>query len=429
MDRSDLAAAVASAVDPTSLMQRICDRTTELIATAEGSAISVVDHERVIYVCGSGTSAHVNGTVVELQGSLSGLAVRSGQVLHARDAREDPRVDAEACARLNVVSLVCVPLSRSGVPFGVLAVNSPQVDAFTPDDVALLTRLADFVSVTVGSAVDLHRVSNDLVHLAQATAGADRYLMGVIDPATVETLEAREQVHQVLADTRRIAMVFQPIVDLTNGRLVSVEALARFQSAHYRPPNEWFEDAHRVGLGVALEKAAISRAVEHEPQLPTGVTLAVNVGPAALSGPHLRNIVASLPAGRLVIELTEHTAFDRFPELTSALMPLRRMGALISVDDAGSGYSTLTHILTLAPDFIKLDRELISGIDLDPVRRALVTSLVTFAAETGATILAEGIENADEMDTVRALGVRFGQGFHIARPAPLEELDLVTART
>ena len=106
---------------------------------------------------------------------------------------------------------------------------------------------------------------------------------------------------------------------------------------------------------------------------------------------------------------------------------LRRMGALISVDDAGSGYSTLTHILMLAPDIIKLDRELITGIDLDPVRRALVTSLVSFAGETGAKILAEGIENADELETVRSLGVLFGQGFHLARPAPLDQLDLVGA--
>ena len=425
MDRSDLASAVAGAVDPTSLMQRICDRTTELITAAEGAAISVVDGESVLYVCGSGTSAHVGGTVVELRGSLSGLAVRTGQVLHARDARHDPRVDAEACARLNVVSLVCVPLSRSNVPFGVLAVNSPDVDVFTAEDVAMLTRLAEFVSVAVGSAVDLHRVSNQLVTITAPDSHTDRYVMGVIDPEAVAAHEQRMSVQQFLTDPRQIGMVFQPIVDLTDCRLVSVEALARFRSTPYRPPNEWFEDAHRVGLGVALERAAISRAVEHEPMLPEGATLAVNVGPEALLGPHLRNIVASLPTGRLVIELTEHTAFERFPELSNALVPLRRMGALISVDDAGSGYSTLAHILTLAPDFIKLDRELISGIDLDPVRRALVTALVTFASETGATILAEGIENADEMDTVRSLGVRYGQGYHIARPAPLEELKLV----
>ena len=94
----------------------------------------------------------------------------------------------------------------------------------------------------------------------------------------------------------------------------------------------------------------------------------------------------------------------------------------IAVDDAGSGYSSLAHILKLAPDFIKLDRELVSGIDLDPVRRALAASLVTFAADTGAEIVAEGVETEDELEVLRRLGVRYAQGYHLGRPAPLHAL-------
>lgn len=426
MNRGDLAIAVATAIDPTALMQRACDRTLELTPAAEGSAVSVVDGPRVTYLCGAGTSQDVGGTVVPLNGSLSGMAINFGQVLHARDARHDWRVDAEACARLNVVSLVCVPLIRAGVRFGVLAVNSPRPGAFSNNDVAVLARLADFVGVAVGSAVDLHRASNALVELDPSGSDTDRYVMSVIDPGGVAMLEARDHVSDFLEDPQRIAMVFQPIVDMVSGLIVSVEALARFASPPHRPPNERFEEAHRVGLGVALEQVAVARALEFEPMLPDGVSISVNVGPEAILTPHLRNLIGRFDRGRVVIELTEHTAFERFPEMPAALGPLRRAGALISVDDAGSGYSTLAHILTLAPDFIKLDRKLISGIDLDPVRRAMVTSMVTFAGETGATILAEGIENADELETVRSLGVRFGQGFHLRRPAPLEQLDLTS---
>lgn len=424
MNRGDLAIAVATAVDPTALMQRVCDRTLELIAAAEGSAVSVVDGPRVTYLCGAGTSRDVGGTVVPLDGSLSGMAIKFGQVLHARGARQDWRVDADACAKLNVVSLVCVPLVRAGVRFGVLAVNSPRPEAFSNNDVAVLTRLADFVGVAVGSAVDLHRASRALVELDPSDSDTDRYVMSVIDPERVAMLEARDRISDFLENPQLIEVVFQPIVDLVSGRTVSVEALARFASPSHRPPNEWFEEAHRVGLGVALEQVAVARALEYEPMIPDGVSISVNVGPEAIITPHLRQLISRFGRGRVVIELTEHAAFERFPEMPAALVPLRRAGALISVDDAGSGYSTLAHILRLAPDFIKLDRQLISGIDLDPVRRAMVTSMVTFAGETGATILAEGIENADELETVRSLGVRFCQGFHLSRPAPLEQLDL-----
>ena len=128
--------------------------------------------------------------------------------------------------------------------------------------------------------------------------------------------------------------------------------------------------------------------------------------------------------GKAPEKLTEHTAFNDYPGLQAALMRLRKGGVRLAVDDAGSGYSSLTHILKLAPDFIKLDRELISGIDIDPVRRALVISLVAFAADTGAEILAEGIETKDELDAVRRLGVRYAQGYYLGRPAPLDGLDI-----
>jgi EAL domain-containing protein (putative c-di-GMP-specific phosphodiesterase class I) len=125
-----------------------------------------------------------------------------------------------------------------------------------------------------------------------------------------------------------------------------------------------------------------------------------------------------------VIELTEHIDFGQYPGLQGALVRLRKSGVRLAVDDAGSGYSSLTHILKLAPELIKLDRELVCGIDIDPVRRALVTALVLFAADTGAEILAEGIETSDELDVVRRLGVRYSQGYYLGRPAALKDVGI-----
>jgi EAL domain-containing protein (putative c-di-GMP-specific phosphodiesterase class I) len=91
----------------------------------------------------------------------------------------------------------------------------------------------------------------------------------------------------------------------------------------------------------------------------------------------------------------------------------------VAVDDTGAGYASLRHILTLCPDIIKLDISLVRDIHLDPARRALAASLVTFARETHSELIAEGIETADELRAITALDVRWGQGYHLGRPAAL----------
>jgi EAL domain-containing protein (putative c-di-GMP-specific phosphodiesterase class I) len=117
------------------------------------------------------------------------------------------------------------------------------------------------------------------------------------------------------------------------------------------------------------------------------------------------------------VELTEHTAVEDYDALDAALRPLREDGLRIAVDDAGAGYATFRHILRLAPDVIKLDRSLISGIDVDPARRALAGAVVAFAGEVRATVVAEGIEQSAELTVVLDLGVDAGQGYLFSRPS------------
>jgi EAL domain-containing protein (putative c-di-GMP-specific phosphodiesterase class I) len=153
------------------------------------------------------------------------------------------------------------------------------------------------------------------------------------------------------------------------------------------------------------------------------VAVTINLGPAAVAAPPILEVLCSLPPQRVVLELTEHVDIEDYPGLTGSILALRRVGVRIAVDDAGTGYSGLAHILKMAPDLIKLDRELVSNIDMDPVRRALAASLVAFAADTGAEITAEGVETADELEAVRRLGVHYAQGYHLGAPAPLNALS------
>jgi len=232
-----------------------------------------------------------------------------------------------------------------------------------------------------------------------------------------ESAEHRRRIQQVLnvGDTLRI--VYQPIVELSGLRVVGYEALSRFLGG--RPPNEWYAEAHDVGLGVELEMLAISRAISEPP--PHGY-LSVNVSPATLVSSAFQEFLQERMAGRLVIELTEHVNVENYGALEENITLLRARGGRLAVDDAGSGYASLRHVVSLGPDIIKLDRSLIESMDQDAGRRELARSLNRFARRTGASLVAEGIERPEEYDTCRQVGIDCGQGFLFGRPAPAEQM-------
>jgi EAL domain-containing protein (putative c-di-GMP-specific phosphodiesterase class I)/CheY-like chemotaxis protein len=230
--------------------------------------------------------------------------------------------------------------------------------------------------------------------------------------------EHRAEVIRAIADRGGPAMVFQPIVELTSGAAVGVEALARFGSEPERGPDAWFADAAALGLGTELELSAIESALRHLSELDPSLIVAVNVSAATMLQPAFLERLSSWPLGRMSFEVTEHQPVDDYDSLAGVTAELRDRGALVCVDDAGAGYASLRHILKLRPNVIKLDLTLVRDIDTDPVKRALASALTRFATELGAALTAEGIETASELATVRALGVDFGQGYFIAQPGP-----------
>lgn len=232
-----------------------------------------------------------------------------------------------------------------------------------------------------------------------------------------ERVIRRRRVERVLTGDA-MGMVFQPITDLACDAVVGVEALARFASAPRRPPNEWFAEAAEVGLGADLELAAVRAALSAVDRFSPEVFVSVNVSPSTVLVPEFTDLLARGPLARIVVELTEHHRIDSYEPLLEVLDRLRRRGVRTAVDDAGAGYAGLQHILRLRPDVLKLDRNLIRGIDRDPARRALASALVRFAADIGSMIIAEGVETLAELDTIRALGVPCAQGYLLGRPGP-----------
>ena len=245
--------------------------------------------------------------------------------------------------------------------------------------------------------------------------------------ATEKAKRLEKRIRRALDEKDKFSMVFQPIFSL-GGAMVGAEALARFKGPPKRGPEVWFAEADAVGLRRELELATMKAALAALPQLPEELYLSLNASPKTLLSAGFRKLlVENCDPTRIVIEVTEHAPIEDYDKLNVAFDRVRQLGVRLAVDDAGAGFASLRHILRLAPDFIKLDRTLVDGIESNRSQQALAAGLISFAGRIDATIIAEGIEQVAEVEMLSSLGVAYGQGFFLARPAPLP-LSAVTER-
>ncbi len=308
------------------------------------------------------------------------------------DAAAVPEVAGLACTReMPIGAHLSVPLRLSdGSVYGTFCCFSFQPDhSLTQRDTDMMHAFADLAAAQIEERIR----------------------------ADENTAEIRARIARIV-EQDDVTMVYQPIYRLAGCRVVGVEALARFPDAASRPPDTWFAEAASVGLGTDLELAATRAALRGMPYLPGDMSVAINVSPETILSGRLEEALHGVPAGRIVLEVTEHAIVADYVGLLQALKPLRKH-ARIAVDDAGAGYSGLRHILDIRPDIIKLDTSLTRGIDADPARFALATALLTFADQLGSEIVAEGIETAAELEALRSLGVGCGQGYFLSRPMPI----------
>jgi PAS domain S-box-containing protein len=226
------------------------------------------------------------------------------------------------------------------------------------------------------------------------------------------TLLHREIAQLVAA--RGFHPVFQPIVDIATREVAGYEGLTRFDDG--RSPDQTFSDAWSVGLGNELEFATLETAIEAARRLPAGRWLDLNVSPRSLlHSDRLRAIIAAADRP-VVIEITEHEPIADYDAVRQAL---KAVGAdvRVAVDDAGAGVANFNHIVELGADFVKLDTGLVSHVNANLARQALVVGMRHFARATGCRLVAEGVETEDEARTLAEIGVDFGQGYLFGRPA------------
>jgi EAL domain-containing protein (putative c-di-GMP-specific phosphodiesterase class I)/FixJ family two-component response regulator len=240
-------------------------------------------------------------------------------------------------------------------------------------------------------------------------------IASILDPQVVQrATDAQRGTLERVVGEREFASFFQPVFDLDDRSTVGYEALTRFEDG--ASPSVRFAEAGRLGLRGELEAVTLLAAAEAAAALPAGAWLSLNASARLLSRREVHEAIAEV--GRpVVVELTEHERIDDYEAVNRALK-LLKPGTRLAVDDAGAGYASLRHILTLRPDFIKLDRDWVEAIEGDPARQALVAGLLHFARSLGARLVAEGIETEAELTTLRGIGVELGQGYLFARPAP-----------
>jgi diguanylate cyclase (GGDEF)-like protein/PAS domain S-box-containing protein len=226
--------------------------------------------------------------------------------------------------------------------------------------------------------------------------------------------EQRAQILSLLERPDAVRTVFQPIIDLRTGEVAAYEALSRFDGPVDHPPNVWFEQAHRCGLGYRLEALAFERALS-APGRPDGTYLTVNLSLSSLASDEVRAVLPKDLTG-VVIEITENELVTDKADVLAAMALVRERGARLAVDDAGSGYAGLQHVMRLEPDVIKLDRALVDGVAADPVKAALIEAFVRYGRRIDATICAEGIETLDDLEVLADIDVAYGQGWAIGRP-------------
>lgn len=232
-----------------------------------------------------------------------------------------------------------------------------------------------------------------------------------------------EELEEILSD-KKIYMVYQPIISLQTGNIFGYEALMRGpEDSMYRSPLELIQVAKQAGKLFDLEMMAREKAIIGATNMISNRVLLINIEPDVIREAqfrigHTRELLkrCGLNERNVIFEITERTAITNYDRYIELIEHYKTQGYRIAIDDVGSGYSGLSRIHHTKPDYIKIDMDLVRGINKDSFKQSLLVAMVKFATMTGMKTIAEGIETPEELDTVIRLGVHYGQGYFICRP-------------
>jgi EAL domain-containing protein (putative c-di-GMP-specific phosphodiesterase class I) len=263
-----------------------------------------------------------------------------------------------------------------------------------------------------------------------------RGLQEARDQITRKTVRAEIQGAELLHDaiTRRdFYAVFQPVFDLVTGRMIGVEALSRGpRGSELESGEALFSLAERTEMLLPLERICRAQLLESASAAGKDCKIFLNLSPTAVSDPDflgplfLEQVTRhGLSPDRIVLEITERTYVVYQELFREVLARFRQQKFRIAVDDVGTGYSSLASLADIEPDYLKFDTVFVRGIDSHPTKQDLLEALLSFARKMHTQVIAEGIETEEELKTLQALRVPYGQGFLLGRPMPIAEIEKV----
>ena len=339
--------------------------------------------------------------------------------------------------------LLCVPAVRSDevlcfvstgarngsdeAPHEWLAGLAGRMDGFVSSFLSERLTAVDTYTSHVGGALILF---DPKVRVERAVYRGLNEARGEVFRRTANAEERGTEILRGLLADRRIVSLFQPIHDLVEGRVTGVEALSR------GPAGSGLEDAERLfslaekaGLVIPLEHLCRRRSLEEAARAGWQKLVFLNMSPAAaqdadfLEGRLVREVLdLYLDPRQVVIEVTERTYAENQALFSSVLGELRKEGFRVAVDDLGSGYSNLSALADIRPEFVKFDHLFTKDIHRNRIKQDLLGAILSFAMKMDTQVIAEGIESLDELEALRRLGVPLGQGFYLGRPGPIETI-------
>ena len=224
-----------------------------------------------------------------------------------------------------------------------------------------------------------------------------------------------------------ISSVYEPIVDVGAKTVFGYEALARGpEGSDFHTPMALFQAAEGENLIFELDCLCRRSGIDGAEGLPSGTKLFLNVRPTTIHDPNFRPeaLIRTLSRCQLspsdvVFEISEQESIRSFDVFREVRDEYGKLGFQFALDDTGAGYASLQSVIELEPDFIKVDRAFVQGIDQDPARQTLLRALRSVASGIGARIIGEGLDTLEELETLGALGIPFGQGWLFGKPTPL----------
>lgn len=225
---------------------------------------------------------------------------------------------------------------------------------------------------------------------------------------------------------KRIYPVYQPIVAIQKQEVFGFEALTRLQDAEvFKGPLELFQFAGEEEKMYPLEKLARELSIHGCHGLRPNQKLFINVMAQIMEDPGFSpgqtiDLLEQhhLTPEQVVFEITERSSIEDYASFKKALEHYRNQGYQIAIDDVGAGYSSLQSVVELRPDYLKVDRSIISDIHHDDVKKHVLHTLQEVGTKLGVSIIAEGIEQQEELELLATMGIPFAQGYLLGRPAP-----------